>query len=98
MAGKAPNRGSFKKGDARAGRPKGTPNKFTGELREMILNALAGAGGIEYLKQRAVDTPGPFLALVGKVLPLQVTGEDGRAIPVAVSFVIQQAPDSENKT
>ena len=84
--------------NAGKGRKKGIPNKFTGELREMILNALAGAGGVEYLKARAVDTPGPFLALVGKVLPLQVTGEDGKSIPVAVSFVIQQAPNSENQT
>lgn len=84
--------------NAGKGRKKGIPNKFTGELREMILNALAGAGGVEYLKARAVDTPGPFLALVGKVLPLQVTGEDGKAIPVSATFIIQQAPNSENQT
>lgn len=84
--------------NAGKGRKKGIPNKFTGELREMILNALAGAGGVEYLKARAVDTPGPFLALVGKVLPLQVTGEDGKGIPVSATFIIQQAPNSENQT
>lgn len=84
--------------NAGKGRKKGIPNKFTGELRDMILNALQGAGGVEYLKARAKDTPGPFLGLVGKVLPLQVTGKDGESIPVAVSFVIQQAPDSENQT
>ena len=86
------------KGDKRAGRPPGVPNKVTGELKEMILTALAKAGGVEYLKARAVDTPGPFLALVGKILPMQVTGQEGQAIPMAVQFVIQQAPDSDNKT
>lgn len=95
---RAPTRGSFKPGDKRAGRPAGVPNKLTTELKDMILQALDGAGGIEYLKARAVDTPGPFLALVGKILPLQVTGEDGKSIPVAVSFVITQAPGSENQT
>jgi hypothetical protein len=84
--------------NAGKGRKRGVPNKFTGELREMILNALDGAGGVEYLKARALDTPGPFLALVGKVLPLQVTGEDGKSLPVAVSFQIVQAPNSENQT
>lgn len=80
------------------GRKKGVPNKVTGELKDMILGALDGAGGIEYLKARAVDTPGPFLALVGKILPLQVTGEDGKQIPVAVTFVINKQPGSDNQT
>jgi hypothetical protein len=80
------------------GRPVGTPNKVTGELKAMILEALDQAGGVEYLKARASDTPGPFLALVGKILPMQVTGEDGKSIPVAVTFVIQKQPGSDNQT
>lgn len=86
------------KGQKTGGRRKGTPNKLTGELKDLILQALSEAGGVEYLKARALDTPGPFLALVGKVLPLQVTGESGQAIPMSIAFVIQQAPDSENRT
>ena len=64
----------------------------------MILTALTKAGGVDYLQARALDTPGPFLALVGKILPLQVTGEDGRAVPVAVTFVISKQPGSDNQT
>ena len=86
------------KGKKTGGRQAGTPNKVTGELKEMILSALDGAGGVEYLKARAVDTPGPFLGLVGKILPMQVTGEDGKGIPVAVTFVIQKQPGSDNQT
>ena len=62
------------------GRPKGVPNKVTIEVKQMILDALAGAGGIEYLIRQADEKPAAFLALVGKVLPLQVTGADGGAI------------------
>lgn len=80
------------------GRQKGTPNKLTGELKNMILTALANKGGVTYLEAQADLNPNAFLTLVGKVLPLQVTGEDGKGIPVAVSFVIQQAPNSENQT
>jgi hypothetical protein len=93
------NSGTFGNGRT-GGRPKGVPNKVTTELKDMILQALSGAGGVEYLIQRAQDSPGPFLALVGKVLPLQVTGKDGKDLmpPGGVVFQIVQAPDSENKT
>ena len=66
------------------GRAKGTPNKNTRDLKNMILAALDKAGGIEYLVAQAIkDNPAPFMSLVGKVLPLQVTGADGGAIQVS---------------
>lgn len=76
---------AFKKGQkAGPGRPKGTPNKATAEVKEMILGALAAAGGVEYLTARANDprTASAFLSLVGKVLPMQITGEGGGAVEV----------------
>lgn len=54
------------------GRQKGVVNKVTRELRTMVLEALEGAGGVDYLIARAEDQPAAFLSLVGKVLPLQV--------------------------
>ena len=58
------------------GRPKGIPNKMTGQVKEMILEALEGAGGVQYLTERAKDpkTAAAFLSLVGKVLPLTLQG------------------------
>ena len=66
------------------GRPKGGSNKNTAAIKDMILTALSNAGGAEYLERRANDpkTAAAFLGLVGKVLPLQVTGEGGDAIQV----------------
>jgi hypothetical protein len=40
----------------------------------MILNALAKAGGEQYLVDQAESNPKAFLTLVGKVVPLQLTG------------------------
>lgn len=59
------------------GRPKGTPNKTTAAVKDMILQALDKAGGVAYLAKQAEKSPAAFLTLVGKVLPLQLTGEDG---------------------
>jgi len=39
-----------------------------------------GAGLVEYLKIQAIENPAPFMSLLGKILPLQVTGENGGAI------------------
>lgn len=67
---------SFKKGRKPGpGRPKGMPNKTTKELKDMILEALSESGGVSYLVQQAHEKPAAFMALVGKVLPLQVKGE-----------------------
>ncbi len=66
----------FKKGQKGGpGRPKGAENKITRELKDMILGALDGVGGTDYLMEQAREKPVAFLALVGKVLPLQVKGE-----------------------
>lgn len=67
-------------GKKTGGRQKGSPNKLTKQLKDMILEALDESGGVEYLKQTAIEHPTAFLTLVGKVLPLQVTGEGGGAV------------------
>lgn len=56
------------------GRKKGIPNKISGELKDMILQALGEAGGVQYLVTQAQDNPNAFMALVGKVLPMTVRG------------------------
>lgn len=70
------------KGFKTGGRQKGSLNKNTRQLKDMILQALDESGGVDYLKQTAIDNPTAFLTLVGKVLPLQVTGEGGGALIV----------------
>ena len=65
-----------------AGRKPGVPNKDNADIRAMIIGALNQVGGVDYLAARALDAPSSFLALVGKVLPLQVTGENGGALTV----------------
>jgi len=66
------------------GRPKGVQNKMTKELRHMIREALDKAGGVEYLARQAEDNPGPFMALVGKILPTKLVGEDDEQLEISI--------------
>lgn len=70
------------KGYKTGGRKKGTPNKLTRDLREMILGALADAGGRDYLTEQAKTNPAAFLRLVGRLLPTQVSRIDDHDDPV----------------
>lgn len=76
-------------GERRGGRKRGTPNKVTGALKDMVLQALANVGGTDYLETQATENPNAFLTLVGKVLPLQVKqGGDDPRVPTKTLAVI----------
>jgi hypothetical protein len=80
------------KGKPGPGRPKGLLNKNTTLLKDAILLAAQNAGGgedglVAYLQAQAIANPGPFLALLGKVLPLQIVGKDGGALQLEVTQV-----------
>jgi hypothetical protein len=84
------------------GRPKGQPNKTTKILKEAILEAATSAGGkdgiVGYLKTQATKNPGPFMALLAKVLPLQLTGPGDGPVQVAKvewAIVDPSSDDSE---
>ena len=63
-----------------SGRKKGTGNKITRELREMVLQALDEAGGVSYLVDVAKSNPVAFLALLSKILPTTVAGDTNNPI------------------
>lgn len=54
------------------GRPKGSLNKTTASLKDLILKALDEVGGLQYLCKVAYDDPRTFCGLIGRVLPLDV--------------------------
>lgn len=68
------------------GRPKGALNKNTVAVKDMILGALNGAGGMDYLKRQAEENPTAFLTLVGKVLPLDVNNSHTGQVVAHVVF------------
>ena len=73
-----------------SGRKKGALNKTTALLKDTILQAAKAAGDKEgmvgYLKTQAIENPGPFMALLGKVLPMQVVGDSEEPINIQINF------------
>lgn len=62
----------------------GAKNKVPQLLKDMIIQALEDTGGVAYLVRQSEENPQAFLGLVGKVLPMQVVGQDGGAITIRV--------------
>ena len=75
--------------NAGKGRPAGVPNKATKALKDMILGALASAGGEDWLLEQARINPTTFMNLIGKVLPSEINlgGKDGERLTVDVHFL-----------
>ena len=71
------------------GRPKGALNKTTALLKDAILLAAQRAGGggedgiANYLVEQAEKNPGPFMSLLGKVLPMTVAGDADNPVFIA---------------
>lgn len=80
-------------GKKTGGRKKGTTNKTTKDLKNMILGALNKAGGQKYLVAQAEKNPTAFLTLVGKVLPMQIGGDAGNPIKHELNEVSLRALD-----
>lgn len=66
------------RGNMGMGRPKGSKNKVSASLRDSILEAASIAGGnggtVGYLTLQAIENPGAFMTLLGKILPSQIDG------------------------
>lgn len=100
MAEKQTDKNAIGKGRAGPGRPKGVPNKTTALLKDAILQAATDAGNgdlVSYLATQAVASPAAFLSLLGKVLPMQITGLNGGAIRTDSRFeivLVKSKPDA----
>jgi len=72
--------GGIGKGTPGPGRGKGNANALTKDVKAMILGALSAAGGQAYLQRQADENPSAFMTLVGKCMPKEITGADGKPL------------------
>ena len=82
------------------GRPKGSPNKTTAAAKEVISEAAEKLGGakrlLAWIKEDGANERAFWTSIYPKLLPLQVSGEDGGPIRVAaVEWRIVQ-PDAKS--
>jgi hypothetical protein len=74
------------RGNAGKGRPKGSPNKITADLKRAILEAAEAAGEeggtVGYLTTQATANPAAFMTLLGKVLPTTLAGDSDNPLSV----------------
>lgn len=93
----------FVKGQQRtpgSGRKPGSRNLTSQKLKEIVFEALQQqeGGAIGYLKAQAVQEPRAFLSLLGKLLPTQITGEDGDPVRITqIELVPLVAAAAEQK-
>jgi hypothetical protein len=74
-----------------AGKPKGTPNRVTRDLKLAILGALEAAGGDEgsvgYLRRLAIENSSAFSSLLAKCLPHTLSADEpGGGLDVKMTF------------
>ena len=73
-----------------AGRPPGSLNRTTVQLKQAILDAAEAAGGEEgmvgYLKRLAVENSSAFSSLLKSVLPTTLTSESDGGVGVQLVF------------
>jgi hypothetical protein len=53
-------------------RPKGSLNRETKMIKEMLAEALERAGGSDYFYQQALENPVSFNTLVAKLIPSEI--------------------------
>lgn len=74
-------------GNRGRGRPKGSVNKTTAAVKDMVIQALSDAGGVKYLTKQAQANPAAFMTLVGKVIPLQVAGDKDNPVVHRIEII-----------
>jgi hypothetical protein len=84
---------------SKTGRAKGTPNKTTALLKDAIIKAAEAVGEdgkgkgdlMGYCKFLATAEPKAFAGLLGKVLPMQITGDGDGAVVVEIRRYADQS-------
>jgi hypothetical protein len=76
-----------------SGPKKGSKHKQTVAVKQCLINAFEGMGGWQNLEKWGGENQSDFYKLWAKMLPTQVTGEDGGDITVTIKKIVHSAGD-----
>jgi len=91
---KTDNRGGKREG---SGRKAGVPNKLSSTVKENVIAVFDGIGGVDHMKQWAIDNPNNFYNIYAKILPTQteIGGIDGSELPIGIGITFVKPDDSQ---
>jgi hypothetical protein len=81
------------------GRKPGIPNKLSGNVKAMVVQAINDLGGADYFRRQGEKTPEAFMRLASKLIPTEVglTGPGGSPLQIQVVHylrpALQKAPE-----
>ena len=76
----------FQTGNKLAGSRKGSPNKFTADVKQVFLNVLERLGGEDWLLDFAKKDPKTFVMILAKLLPNNVNLGDANGEPITITI------------
>ena len=80
-----------------SGRKPGVPNKLSATVKQNVIEVFEQLGGIEHMKQWAIDNPNNFYNIYAKILPTQteLSGPDGSDLPQGIGILFVKPDDSQ---
>lgn len=67
--------GKVEKRQKTGGRKAGTPNKFTGNIKDAVLETFYALGGVKHMTKWARESPTDFYRICSKLIPTQITAD-----------------------
>lgn len=80
-------------GKKTGGRSAGTPNKQTVAVKQCLINAFEQIGGWQNLAKWGMENQTEFYKLWARMIPHEVTGEDGGDLKVTIKSIVHTSAD-----
>ena len=79
-----------------SGRKAGVPNKLSATAKQNVIEVFEQLGGVDHMKQWAIDNPNNFYNIYAKILPTQteLSGPDGSELPLGIGITFVKPDDS----